>query len=101
MLNVPRLNKCWWENSGEPPVAHPGAPLDSERAKQPPLPEIPYRPYEKAVVPDAPYEPYAKKPETAEIPYIPYEKPAVPEAPYKPYPKKPEAETPYKPYKGI
>jgi hypothetical protein len=100
MLNVPRLNQYRLEKSEEPPLAYPGAPLDSERAKQPPLPEIPYKPYEKAVVPEVPYEPYAK-PEAGEVPYIPYGKPAVPEAPYKPYPKKPGAETPYKPYKGI
>jgi len=100
MLNVPRLNQYRLEKSEEPPLAYPGAPLDSERAKQPPLPEIPYKPYEKAVVPEVPYAPYAK-PEAGEVPYIPYGKPAVPEAPYKPYPKKPGAETPYKPYKGI
>jgi hypothetical protein len=66
---------------------HSGAPPDSERAKQPPLPE-------------APYEPYAKKPGVA-VPYKPYEKPAAAEGPYKPYAKKPRAEAPYEPYKGM
>ncbi len=71
----------------EPPVAYPGAPLESERARQPPLPEVPYKPY-------------AKKPE-AGAPYKPYEQVA-PAAPYKPYAKKPgAAEAPYEPYKGI
>jgi hypothetical protein len=61
------------KNSDEPPVAYPGAPLDSERAKQPPLPEVPYKPYGgKPVVPGAPYEPYAKKPAAPEAPYEPY-----------------------------
>jgi len=59
----------------EPPVAYPGAPADSERAKRPPLPEVPYKPY-------------AKKPGAAEVPY-------------KPYAKKPGAEVPYEPYKGM
>ena len=45
--------------SPEPPLAHPGAPLDSERAKQPPLLEPPYKPYaEKPVLTEPPYEPY-------------------------------------------
>jgi hypothetical protein len=98
------LNKYRLEKSEEAPVAYRGAPLDSERAKRPPLPEPPYKPFEKAMPPEVPYEPYAKKPGTPqapEIPYIPYEKPAVSEAPYKPYPKKPGAEIPYEPYKGI
>jgi hypothetical protein len=57
----------------EAPVAYPGAPLDSERAKQPPLPEPPYKPYrEKPVTPEAAYEPYAKKPALPEVPYEPY-----------------------------
>jgi len=61
--------------SPEPPRTHPGAPLDSERAKRPPLPEPPYRPYaEKPAVPELPYKPYAEKP-----------KPSLPEPPYQPY----------------
>jgi len=61
------------KKTDEPPVAYPGAPLDSERAKQPPLPEPPYKPYgEKSVVPAAPYEPYARKPALPEVPYEPY-----------------------------
>jgi hypothetical protein len=61
------------DGSDEPPVAYPGAAPDSERAKQPPLPEVPYKPYgEKAVVPDTPYEPYAKKPGPPEALYEPY-----------------------------
>jgi len=83
------LNMSTFENNpDEPPAAYPGAPLDSERAKRPPLPEVPYKPY-------------AKKPGAAEVPYKPYEKPAVPEPSYKPYAKKPGAEVPYEPYKGI
>ena len=43
----------------EPPLTHPGGPPDSERAKQPPLPEPPYRPYsEKPALSEPPYEPY-------------------------------------------
>jgi hypothetical protein len=43
----------------EPPLTHPGAPVDSERAKQPPLPEPPYRPYgEKPALHEPLYEPY-------------------------------------------
>jgi hypothetical protein len=75
------------KKSEEPPAAYPGAPLDSERAKQPPLPEVPYKPY-------------AQRPE-AGAPYKPYER-ILPETPYKPYAKKPGAvEVPYEPYKGI
>jgi hypothetical protein len=96
MLNLYASEK----KSEEPPAAYPGAPPESERAKQPPLPNIPYKPYEKAAVPTAPYEPYAKKPGAEEIPYKPYEKPAEPAAPYKPYAKKPGTENPYEPYKG-
>jgi len=45
--------------SPEPPLTHPGAPPDSERAKQPPLPEPPYRPYtKKPAEPEHPYAPY-------------------------------------------
>lgn len=61
------------EGEQEPPVAYPGAPLDSERAKQPPLPEAPYKPYaDEPVLPEAPYEPYTKKPALPESPYEPY-----------------------------
>ncbi|MGA2857434.1 MAG: hypothetical protein ABSE40_11220 [Candidatus Sulfotelmatobacter sp.] len=60
--------------SPEPPRTHPGAPLESERAKQPPL------------LPELPYEPYAEKPAMPNLPYKPYaEKPALPESPYEPY----------------
>jgi len=45
--------------SSEPPLTHPGAPPDSERAKRPPLPEPPYKPYaEKPALHEPPYEPY-------------------------------------------
>lgn len=76
--------------SPEPPLVLPGGLPDSERAKQPPLPEPPYRPY-------------AEKPELSEPPYKPYgEKPALSESPYKPYGEKPVLdEVPYEPYKGI
>lgn len=58
----------------EPPVAYPGAPLDSERARQPPLPDAPYKPYaDKRAPAEAPYEPYADRPT------------APPQAPYRPY----------------
>jgi hypothetical protein len=61
------------DESDEPPVAYPGAAPDSERAKQPPLPEVPYKPYGgKPVVAETPYEPYAKKPELPEALYEPY-----------------------------
>jgi hypothetical protein len=61
------------KRSDEPPVAYPGAAPDSERAKQPPLPEVPYKPYgEEPVVSDDPYAPYAKKPVAPEAPYEPY-----------------------------
>jgi hypothetical protein len=96
MLNLYASKK----QSGEAPAAYPGAPPDSERAKQPPLPEIPYKPYEKAALPEA-YVPFAKKPGADEVPYKPYEKPALPAAPYEPYPKKPDTEAPYEPYKGM
>lgn len=46
------------KNPPEPPRQHPGAPLDSERAKKPPLPEPPYEPYKTPAQPDPPYEPY-------------------------------------------
>jgi hypothetical protein len=45
--------------SAEPPLTHPGAPPDSERAQQPPLLEPPYRPYaENPALQEPPYEPY-------------------------------------------
>ena len=72
------------KKSKEPPSAYPGAPLESERAKQPPLPEVVYGASEKAALREAPYEPYAKKSGATNVPYKPYEKPALPEAPYKP-----------------
>lgn len=97
MFNMGNFEK----KTKEPPPAYPGAPLESERAKQPPLPEFLYRPYDKSAVPEAPYQPYAKKPGTSAVPYKPYQKPAIPEAPYKPYAKKPGAAAPYKPYKGM
>ena len=72
----------------EPPVAHPGAAPDSDRAKRPPLPEIPYKPYAEPTPAEAPYEPHKKKPGA--------------QAAYKPYAKKPaESEAPYEPYKDI
>jgi hypothetical protein len=56
----------------EPPPTHAGAPPDSERAKQPPLPGPPYKPYaEKPALPEPPYKPYAEKPALPE-PYEPY-----------------------------
>jgi len=59
--------------SPEPPRTHPGAPLESERAKQPRLPEPPYKPYaEDPAMPKVPYKPYAKKPDLSEPPYEPY-----------------------------
>lgn len=61
------------KKSDEAPEAYPGAPLDSERAKQPPLPEPPlYKPYAKLPADGAPYEPYAKKPGAVEPRYEPY-----------------------------
>jgi hypothetical protein len=60
-------------NSAEAPVAYPGAPPDSERAKQPPLPEAPYQPYgEKPALPGIPYQPYKKEPTAPDPPYEPY-----------------------------
>jgi hypothetical protein len=58
-----------------PPVMHPTGLPESERSKQPPLPEPPYRPYS--------------------------DKPALPEPPYTPYRDRPVEESPYEPYKGI
>jgi hypothetical protein len=58
----------------EPPLAHPGAAPDSERAKQPPLPEPPYKPYaEKPASSEPPYKPCGERPAT-DPPYEPYKK---------------------------
>jgi len=80
---------CAARKSDEPPVAYPGAAPDSDRAKRPPLPEVPpYKPYAEPELPEALYEPYKKKPG--------------PEAAYKPYAEKPaESGAPYEPYKGM
>lgn len=57
--------------SPEPPL--PGGLPDSERAKQPPLPEPSYRPYaEKPALSEPPYKPYDEKPVPDEHPYEPY-----------------------------
>jgi len=62
--------------SPEPPPTDAGALSDSERARQPPLPEPTYKPY----------KPYAEKPAPHEPPYRPYaERPAPHEPPYEPY----------------
>jgi hypothetical protein len=59
--------------SSEPLPTHAGAPPDSERAKQPPLPEPPYKPYaEKSSLHKPPYRPYAEKPALYDPPYDPY-----------------------------
>ena len=59
--------------SAQPPLTHSGGPPDSERAKQPPLPEPPYNPYtDKPAVPTPTYKPYAEKPGLSEPPYEPY-----------------------------
>jgi hypothetical protein len=57
------------KKSDEAPVAYPGGAVDAERARQPVLPEAPYKPYSEK--PDETYEPYAKKP-GPEVPYEPY-----------------------------
>ena len=45
--------------SPRPPLMDRGGLPDSERSKQPPLPESPYRPYSEGPAPnEAPYEPY-------------------------------------------
>ena len=46
--------------SPEPPSTHTGTPPDSEGAKQPLLPEPPYKPYTEKppALYDLPYEPY-------------------------------------------
>jgi len=47
------------KQSPEPPLMQPGDLPDSERSKQAPLPESPYRPYSEGPAADeAPYEPY-------------------------------------------
>jgi hypothetical protein len=80
------LNSASARKPDEPPVADPGAALDSERAKRPPLPEVPYKPYAEPELPEAPYQPYKEKPGL----------------PYKPYAKKPVgSEAPYELYKGM
>ena len=59
--------------SPEAPPTHTGAPTDSERAKQPPLPEPPYKPYAEVPAPhEPPYKPYADVPAPHEPPYEPY-----------------------------
>ena len=59
--------------SPEPPLMHLGGLPDSERAKEPPLPEPPYRPYaEKPALSEPPYKPYDEKSALDEIPYEPY-----------------------------
>lgn len=59
--------------SPEPPLMHPGGLPDSERAKQPSLPEPPYKPYaEKPVLSEPPYKPYREEPALDEVPYEPY-----------------------------
>lgn len=61
--------------SPELPLAYPGAPLDSESTRQPPLPGTSYTPYS--------------------------ENPAQSEPAYKPYAEKPVDDSPYEPYKDI
>ena len=58
--------------SPEPPLTHPGAPLDSDRSKQPPLPAPPYKPYTGEPAATEPYTPYAENPATSKPPYEPY-----------------------------
>jgi len=59
--------------SPEPPPTHAGALSDSERAKQPALPEPTYKPYaEKPAPHEPPYRPYAERPAPHEPPYEPY-----------------------------
>jgi hypothetical protein len=58
--------------SCEPEPTHAGAPLDSERAKQPPLPAPPYKPYAEEAALTEPYKPYAEKHAPQEPPYEPY-----------------------------
>jgi hypothetical protein len=57
----------------EPPLPYPGQPPDSERAKQPSMPETAYMPYADKPAPSgSPYKPYADKPAPDERPYEPY-----------------------------
>jgi hypothetical protein len=57
----------------EPPLSHPGAPPDADRAKRPPLPEPPYHPYtSEPTWPEPPYKPYVKEPPVPGPPYEPY-----------------------------
>jgi hypothetical protein len=57
----------------EPPQTHARASFDSERAKQPPAPDVPYKPYaDEPALTQTPYEPYTKKPGLQEPPYEPY-----------------------------
>jgi hypothetical protein len=43
----------------DPPLAYPGATPDADRARKPPLPDLPYAPYkEKPEQVEPPYEPY-------------------------------------------
>jgi hypothetical protein len=59
--------------SPRPPLMGPGGLPDSERSKQPPLPESPYRPYsEEPALSEPPYKPYGEKPALDEVPYEPY-----------------------------
>jgi hypothetical protein len=57
----------------ELPLTQAGGPSDPERAKQPPLPEPAYKPYdEKPTLLEPPYKPYAEKPGLHEPLYEPY-----------------------------
>ncbi len=47
-------------------------PSDSERAQQPPLPELIYEPYAQRVLHDASYKPYSEKAALPDPPYEPY-----------------------------
>jgi hypothetical protein len=49
--------------SRESPMAHPGAPPDSECARHPPMPGTPYKPYsETPALPEPPYNPTPNSP---------------------------------------
>ena len=51
---------------------HPGAPSDSEGAKEP-LPRLPDAPYaEEPTLGEPPYKPYSEKPTLHDPPYEPY-----------------------------
>ena len=56
----------------EPPRTYPGAPPDSERAQQPPLPEPIYEPYAQITLHDDSYKPYSEKAALPEPAYEPY-----------------------------